>query len=45
MNSKNEKFFSRRLNIQVCELLQVLTEAVMKRFFENKSSWNSKHSK
>ena len=27
MNSKNGKHFSRRLNIQVCELLQVLTEA------------------
>ena len=25
--SKNEKHFSRRLNIQVCELLQVQTEA------------------
>ena len=27
INSKNEKHFSKRLNIQVCELLQVLTEA------------------
>ena len=27
MNGKNEKHISRRLNIQVCELLQVLTEA------------------
>ena len=30
MNSKNEKHFSRRLNMQVCELLQVLTEADIK---------------
>ena len=34
MNSKNEKHFSRRLNIQVCELLQVLTEADIERCFE-----------
>ena len=34
MNSKNEKHFSRRLNTQVCELLQVLTEAEVKRCFE-----------
>ena len=34
MNSKNKKHFSRRLNIQACELLQVLTEADIKRFFE-----------
>ena len=34
MNSKNEKHFSRRLNIQVCELLKVLTETVIKRCFE-----------
>ena len=34
MNSKNEKHFSRRFNIQVCELLQVLTETDIKRFFE-----------
>ena len=34
MKSKNEKHFSRRLNKQVCELLQVLTEAAIKRYFE-----------
>ena len=34
MNSKNEKHFSRRLNIQVCELLQVRTEADIKSCFE-----------
>ena len=34
MNSKNEKHFSWGLNIQVCELLQVLTEANIKRCFE-----------
>ena len=34
MNSKNGKDFSRRLNIQVCELLQVLTEAAIKMCFE-----------
>ena len=34
MNSKNEKHSSRRLNIQVCELLQVLTEAVIQKCFE-----------
>ena len=28
MNSTNEKNFSRRLKIQLCELLQVLTEGV-----------------
>ena len=33
-NEQNEKHFPRRLNTQVCELLQVLTEAGMKRFFE-----------
>ena len=36
MNSKNEKHFSRRLNIQVCELLLVLTEAAIKRCFESR---------
>ena len=36
MNSKNEKRFSRRLNIQVCELLQVLTEADIKKDFKKK---------
>ena len=30
MNINNEKHFSRRLNIQVYELLQVLTKAVIK---------------
>ena len=34
MNSKNEKHFSRRLNIQACELLQVLTEADIKQCFD-----------
>ena len=34
MNSKNGKHFSRRLNMQVCELLQVLPEAVIKKCFE-----------
>ena len=34
MNSKNEKHFSRGLNIQVYELLQGLTEAAIKRCFE-----------
>ena len=34
MNSKNEKHFSCGFNIQVCELLQVLTEANSKRCFE-----------
>ena len=34
MNSKNEKHLSRRLNMQVCELLQVLTEATIKSCFE-----------
>ena len=34
MNSKNEQYFYKRLNIQVCELLQVLTEAAIKRCFE-----------
>ena len=42
MNSKNEEPFSRRLNIQVCELLQVLTKANLKGAFKNKCSWNSK---
>ena len=32
--SKNEKHFSRRLNIQVYKLLQVLTEADIKGCFE-----------
>ena len=35
MNSKNEKHFSRRLNIELCEFLQVLTEAaIIERCFE-----------
>ena len=34
MDSKNEKRFYRRLNIKVCELLQVLTEAAIERCFE-----------
>ena len=33
-NEQNKKHFSRRLNTQVCELLQVLTEADIKRCFE-----------
>ena len=36
MSSKNEKHFYRRLNIQVCELLQVLTEATIDWCFEKK---------
>ena len=36
MNSQNQKHFSRRLDIQVYELLQVLTEANIKRCFEKK---------
>ena len=34
MNRKNEKHFSRRLNIRVRELFQVLTEAAIERCFE-----------
>ena len=34
MNNKNEKHFARGLNIQVCELLQVLKEADIKKCFE-----------
>ena len=34
MNRKNKKHFSKRLNIQVCELLQVLPEANIKGYFE-----------
>ena len=49
MNSKNEKHFSRRLNIQVCELLKVLAEAAIERCFEfsnwNKCTWDFKHNK
>ena len=33
MSSKNEKHFYRRVNVQVCELLQVLTEAAIKSCF------------
>ena len=36
MKSKNEKHFSRKLNIQVCELLKRLTEATIERCFEKK---------
>ena len=35
MNSKNENHFYRRLDIQVCELLQVLTKAVIERCLKN----------
>ena len=38
MNSKNEKHFSRRFNIQVGELLQVLTGTSNKRCFEKISA-------
>ena len=34
MSSKNENHFYRRLNKQVYELLQVLTEAAIERCFE-----------
>ena len=34
MNRKNEKHCYKRLNLQVCELLQVLTKADIKRCFE-----------
>ena len=34
MNSKNEKHFFRRLNIQMYELLQVLPEAAIERCFK-----------
>ena len=37
MNSKNEKHFSRRLNIQVCELLQ---KQPLEGALKNKCSWN-----
>ena len=37
MSSKNEKHFYRRLNIQVCELLQVPREAAIGRCFEKKA--------
>ena len=44
MNSNNEKHFCRRLNIQVCELLEVLTEAAIERYFEKQmflEFWNT----
>ena len=34
MESKNEKHFYRRLDVQMCELLQVLTEAAIESCFE-----------
>ena len=34
MNSKSEKHFYRRLDIQMCELLQALTEATIESCFE-----------
>ena len=34
MNRQNEKHFSRKLNVRVRELLQVLTEAAIERCFE-----------
>ena len=42
MNSKNEKHFSKWLTMQVCELLQVLTETAIKGVLNNERSWNSK---
>ena len=33
MNGKNERHFSGKLIMQLCELLQVLTEAAIKRCF------------
>ena len=44
MNNNNEKHFCRRLNIQVCELLEVLTEATIERYFEKQmflEFWNT----
>ena len=35
MNSENEKYFYGRLNIQMHELLQVLTEAALKGALKN----------
>ena len=37
MNSKNEKHFSRRLNIQVCEFLYLLTVAPIEICFEKQA--------
>ena len=34
MKSKNEKHISRRLNVQVCVLLQVIKEVAIKQCFE-----------
>ena len=45
MNVNNEKHFSRRSNVRVFELLQILTDAAIKSYFEklkNEYSWNSK---
>ena len=42
MNSKNEKHFSKRLNTEVCKLLQVQQKQPLKRALKNKCSWNSK---
>ena len=45
MNDKNENYFSRRLNIQVFELLCDGSTDGIKRCFENMCSWNSKTQK
>ena len=34
MNRTNEKHFDWGLDLQVCDLLQVLTEAVFKKWYE-----------
>ena len=34
MKNKNEKHFYSRLNVQMCELLQLLTEGAIERCFE-----------
>ena len=45
MNNKNEKHFSRRFNIQVCELLQILIEAAIERCLEKQILGILKHNK
>ena len=41
MNCKNEKHFSRRLNIQVCELYKYWQKPTLKGTLKNKCFWDS----
>ena len=42
MNSKNEEYFYRRLNIQMCEAAEAEQKEVLKDALKTECSWNSR---